>query len=256
MNVTEDPIDHTPAHADDLNTIKALQTLHHKLDLQDLWRHCFPHDCSFTYRANHQIKAHLDRTYTSNTVAKHTFGWATCQTTIPTDHWMVLTKYAPANTPFIRKGRWTWQISSLEDKKLIKKVIQLQRQLTRLLSNNVAHETSNPQSLWKSFKDDIKETATKHNKTSRSKINKQINLIRKDMEELTNHPNLDEDESVRYNEAFLANKLAHLKKARAKRLQRRIESNTSIPGGNPGWDMVSNKQRKEAQRHPLSPKDP
>ena len=50
--------------------------------------------------------------------------------------------------------------------------------------------------------------------------------------------------------------LAHLKKARAKRLQRQIKSNTSIPGGNPGWDMVSNKQRKEAQRHPLSPKDP
>jgi exonuclease III len=108
LNVTEDPIDRAPTHANDLKVIDALQNLCHSLDLQDSWRHAFPHNRCFTYRANNnrqQIKSHLDRIYTSSTVAKHTFGWETCQTAMPTDHWMVLTKYAPANAPFIGKGR-------------------------------------------------------------------------------------------------------------------------------------------------------
>ena len=112
----------------------------------------------------------------SSTTAKHTFGWETCQTAIPMDHWMVLTKYAPTDAPFIGKGRWTWQIPSLEDKNLIKKVIergkQLQLSLTQIQAGNPDHNTSNPQSLWKSFKDDIKDLAVKHNKSSRSKIAK------------------------------------------------------------------------------------
>jgi exonuclease III len=127
LNVTEDPIDRAPAHADDLNAVEALRNFRHSLDLQDSWRHAFPHDRCFTYRAHNnglQIKSRLDRIYTSTTAAKHTFGWLTSQTAVPTDHWMVLTKYAPADAPFIGKGRWTWQLPSLEDKELIKKVVE------------------------------------------------------------------------------------------------------------------------------------
>ena len=49
LNVTKDPIDRAPAHADDLNAVEALRNLRHSLDLQDSWRHAFPHDQSFTY---------------------------------------------------------------------------------------------------------------------------------------------------------------------------------------------------------------
>lgn len=252
MNVTEDPIDHAPAHTDDLNAVEALRNLRHKLDLQDSWRHCFPHDRSFTYRANlngQQIKSRLDRIYTSNLAAKHTFGWTTTQTAVPTDHWMVLTKYAPADAPFIGKGRWTWQISSLEDKKLIKEVIdrgiELQRQLTQIITKNVACEISNPQSLWKAFKDDIKITASEYSKSSRSRITKRIDLIRNDMKELTNHPNLDSDETIRYNEAFLANELAHLEKLKARDRKDEMRATLTHQGETLGgtWSAI-NKERK------------
>lgn len=84
------------------------------------------------------------------------------------------------------------------------------------LRNGTDHGTSNPQTLWKSFKNDIREMAQKHNKESRAKITKRMDAIRKDMDELTNHPNLDTDTNTCHNEAFLANKLAHLEKVQAR----------------------------------------
>jgi hypothetical protein len=127
---------------------------------------------------------------------------------------MVLTKYAPADAPQIGKGRWTWQILSLKDKKLIEGVIrrgmQLQEELAHYKTESPTHGTCNPQTLWKSFKEDIKTAAKKHSKSSRSRIEKQIGAIQKDMSNLTNHPNLDTNESICYNEAFLACELEHL----------------------------------------------
>ena len=252
LNVTEDPIDRAPAHADDINAIEALRNLRHSLDLQDSWRHAFPHERSFTYRAHsngQQIKSRLDRIYTTSAAAKHTFGWETCQTAVPTDHWMVLAKYAPAEAPFIGKGRWTWQIPSLEDKKLTKSVVergmQLQTELTQIMIENPAREISNPQLLWKLFKDDIRQLATKHNKKSRSKVAKRIELIKKDMTELTNHPNLDDDDSIRLSEALLASEVGHLERLQAR--DHKDETRTvlayqgEVLGG--AWSAI-NKERK------------
>jgi exonuclease III len=119
FNVMEDPIDRAPARPDDPNAVEALRNLRHSLDLQDSWRHAFPNDRSFTYRANNngnQIKSRLDRIYTSSAVVKHTFDWKTCLMAVPTDHWLVSTKYAPAEAPYIGKGRWTLQLTALENK--------------------------------------------------------------------------------------------------------------------------------------------
>ena len=189
LNLTEDPIDRSPAHADDINAIEALRNLRHSLDLQDSWRHAFPHERSFTYRANHngqQIKSRIDRIYTSSTAVKHTFRWETCQTPVLTDHWMVLIKYAPADTPYVGKGRWSWQIPSLEDKKLMEQItergMQLQAELTKATTEHHDRRTANPQSLWKPFKDDIKQIAIKHDKKSRYKTAKCIKQLRRDME--------------------------------------------------------------------------
>ena len=252
FNVTEDPIDRAPARSDDLNAIEALRNLRHSLDLQDTWRHAFPYDRNFTYRANcngQQIKSRLDRIYTSSAAAKHTFGWKTCQTAVPTDHWMVMTKYAPADAPFIGKGRWTWQITSLEDRKLIKNVIErgmtLLNDLEKLKQENTCREKANAQTLWTSFKEDIREIAKACSRESRTKITKRIELITKDIHELMNHPDLDEDESIRQNEAFLANELEHLEKTRARDHKDLTRTSLAYQGEKLGgaWSAI-NKERK------------
>ena len=123
FNVTEEPIDRAPAHLDNTEAIAALRNLRQCLGMEDTWRHAFPHDRAFTYRATtngHSIKSRIDRIYTSREAANATFDWKNSQTSVPTDHWMVSVKYAPTHAPFIGKGWWTMQIPELKNKDLLK----------------------------------------------------------------------------------------------------------------------------------------
>src|ERR1700735_5628733 len=58
--------------------------------------------------------------------------------------------------------------------------------------------------------------AKKHNKESRCKISKHINLITKDLHELMSHPDQDENDTVQFNEAILASELDHLERMKAR----------------------------------------
>jgi hypothetical protein len=49
-----------------------------------------------------------------------TYDWTMCPTAVPTDHWLVTTKFAPAHAPHIGKGRWTMKVGILQDKNLRK----------------------------------------------------------------------------------------------------------------------------------------
>ena len=122
FNLTEEEIDRSPPHLDDTRAIDALRNLRQCLNLQDTWRHQFPNERCFTYRATNNgqhVSSRLDRIYTAQDAAKYTFDWRMTQTSVPTDHWMVTMKYAPKSAPYIGKGRWTWHTPSLEDRKLM-----------------------------------------------------------------------------------------------------------------------------------------
>jgi len=223
FNLTEDQIDRSPAHLDDTRAIEALRNLRQCLNLQDSWRHQYPNERSFTYRANvngQHVKSRIDRIYTSAEAAKFTFNWRMKQSSVPTDHWLVIAKYAPTSAPYIGKGRWTWQKSSLEDEDLMEKVDErgliLQNDLESIQRNNTPRDITNPQQLWSDFKDDITSLAKTHGKESCAKISKKIKAIEKDLKSLTNHPDIDNDETLRTNEAFLANELTHLEKIKAR----------------------------------------
>lgn len=151
--------------------------------------------------------------------------------------------------PFIGKGRWTWQRSSLEDKDLMDKIIErghtLCADLWELKSKNTLHKTENPQTLWKKFKNDICLTATKHGKTSGSKISKCIDMIEKDLKALSNIPNLEDMEALKVNEVFLVNELAHLESIQARDRKDETRATLSNQGERLGgaWTAI-NKERK------------
>ena len=69
--------------------------------------------------------------------------------------------------------------------------------------------------------------------------------IRDDMDELTNHPNLDTRDEIRYNEAFLANELAHLEKVQASDHRDKLRATLANHGEKLGgvWSAI-NKERK------------
>ncbi|KAH9049817.1 Endonuclease/exonuclease/phosphatase, partial [Lactarius deliciosus] len=193
FNLTEDLIDRSPPHHNDINAIEALRNLRQCLNLQDTWRHNNPNERAFTYRAMNNgthRKSRLDRIYTSADAAKLTFEWKMAHTSVPTNHWLVSTKYAPTETPALGKGRWTWQLSSLEDKKLLLKIvnrgIDLIKDLDRLQRNPEDRGAENPQTLWYAFKNDIKKLAMAHNQMSWAKLTSRMKAIERDLKELSN----------------------------------------------------------------------
>ena len=252
FNVTEELIDRAPAHLDDTNAIAALRNLRQCLSLEDSWRHTFPHERSFTYRATtngQTTMSRLDRIYTSSEVAKAAYNWKTTQSSVPTDHWMVSVKYAPLQAPYIGTGRWTMQLPELKNEDLLDRLITRGRKLqTDLNDPTNAHQTreqENPQSLWASFKVDIVKITKKHCSESRGKLRKKIVAIEKNIKTLTRNPDLDTDNSLRAKEAFWARELANLKQiqARDKRDETRavVANHGEVLGG--VWSGM-NKDRK------------
>ena len=252
FNVTEDKIDRAPAHLDDPAAADALRNLRHILNIQDSWRISFPNERSFTYRANangSQIQSRLDRIYTTSTVNDKILEWKTIQTAVPTDHSLVLAKFSPTSAPFIGKGRWTWRPQALNDIMLMDKIedrgILLRSEIQRLQEMNTPREQANPQTLWHSFKDDIKKLAKEsidkayHRKTSK------IKKLREEIRTLANHPNIDRDERIRTNEAFAANELAYLEKITARDRKDLTKASLANHGERLGgpWSAISKEKK-------------
>ncbi|KAH9180212.1 Endonuclease/exonuclease/phosphatase, partial [Lactarius sanguifluus] len=201
FNLTEDPIDRLPAHHDNTAAIAALRNLRQCLDLQDTWRHAFPHERCFTFRAKNngqQIKSWIDRIYTSCEAAKTTLEWDIHQTSVPTDHWLVSVRYAPTHAPYIGKGRTAIHASEVKNNELTDPIIErgktLQSDMIRLVRDNVPREVENPQTLWHDFKSDTGKIAKKHCNESRGKRTKKINAIEHARKNLANNPELDSDD--------------------------------------------------------------
>jgi hypothetical protein len=128
-----------------------------------------PSEKSFTYRANangQHIQSRLDRIYTNLATSELTYDWKTTPSAVPTDHWMVAVKYSPHDAPYIGRGRWTWPLDTLKNNKLINTIIdrgiQLQDDFNELERDQPDQTITNRQLLWKTFKEDIKNSAKKH----------------------------------------------------------------------------------------------
>ncbi|KIJ61503.1 hypothetical protein HYDPIDRAFT_169730 [Hydnomerulius pinastri MD-312] len=162
FNITEDPINRTPAHLDNENVIEALRDLQHTLGLKDTWHHSNPTERLFTYMSNANSMSQLDRIYSQSTHEHSLSRWDHTHTSISTNHKMVL-------TPFIRKGRWTWPLGLMpvHDHNLTNKItkigLELQRNLSALTEDRV---TGNAQQLWEQFKTKISDEAKKKNSES------------------------------------------------------------------------------------------
>lgn len=223
FNVTEDQIGRATAHLDDIAAIAALRNLRQCLGLEDTWCHAFPHDRSCTYRATlngQAIKSRLDQIYMSKESAKVALDWKTTQTAVLTNHWMVSVRYAPSQAPFIGTGRWTMQIPELKKKELINRIVDrgktLQAKLCDLSRAQIPCDVKNTQSLWVAFKADIVKLTKKHCSKTQGKLGNKILDIEKDLKCLAGNPELDTNDIVRTEEAFLVNELTILKRIQAR----------------------------------------
>ena len=253
FNVTEEPIDRSPAKHDTQGAITALREYRLSAGVQDQWRHAFPKAREFTYRATvneKQIKSRLDRIYISNAKANSSFDWKIAPSTIPTDHWMVTVKYAPLDAPYIGNGRWTWPLHTLNDKKLMywveTKGKELQKEMERLTTMpDTRSRMDNPQLHWKKFKSEITEHIAKEAKMKRNRAKTRLQKLERDRKEILTRLELEENEDLQWQEAILANEIGHLEKITSYNNRQRIKAKISWHGEKLGgtWSNLS-KPRK------------
>lgn len=260
FNITEDSIDRVPArHIKDKAT-EALREVHRKWNIQDTWRHTHPNSRCFTYHANAGgaiIQSRLDCIYTTPEIAQHVFDWQIKPSAVPTDHWLVKVKYAPSDAPHIGKGQWTWPLYLLKKEDLMKKVeqhgIELLHKTERLELENVDRAITNPQVLWKTFKEDLAKLAKSSSKASYHKLNSRITAIEKDLQSLLANPNLDANEAMCTNAAFLSNELEHLVRVRAKNQRTKLKAKLANQGERLGgcWSVISKEKKPRDLIHRL-----
>jgi len=243
FNIVEDPIDRAPARADNGPASAALRACRQSLGLQDTWRQTFPDERTFTYISPHNTMSRIDRIYANPETGKCLSDWVVEPSEIPSDHRMTLVQFAPQNVPFIGKGRQSWPLGLLHDKPLNQKVhtqgLELQEQLRSLPPND---RTSNAQTLWQQFKDDIKKEACIAAKSQMSKISKRISALKKDLAEASKNLSLDKDELSRTNVIALDRKINHLEKKCYKTAYDKAQALWFIKGEqiNKYWSKVNN----------------
>ncbi|KAG1829529.1 Endonuclease/exonuclease/phosphatase [Suillus subalutaceus] len=216
FNLTENPIDRAPAQLDNENAISALRDLRSTLRVQDTWRDEHPHQRMFTFSSNHHTLSRIDRIYASERHTESLVEWNSGISQIPTDHHMVSVRLAPPNLPHIGKGRWSWPVGIISDidlnKKIIESDIEAQRRIEEMGPRT---ETTNPQTIWKTFKDNLTILAKDTTKTHLAKINQRIKTLTKDLRKITNcKENTLED--TRMNRIILEKEIEHLHKKRYK----------------------------------------
>ena len=253
FNLTEEPIDRYPAKHDSQGAIAALRDFRLNNDVQDQWRHTYPKTREYTYRAllnGQQVKSRLDRIYVSQSKSKFTFDWKITPSSVPTDHWLVTVKFAPKNAPYIGKGRWTWPLNVLGDKKIMeqveKKGIKLQEDLETIrTSPNERTATNNPQLMWKTFKSEITEWVAHEAKIKHHKCRTKIRKLKKDREETLAHPDFEENGELQWHETILAKEIEHLERVTSKNNRERLKAKINWHGEKLGgtWSNLS-KRRK------------
>ncbi|KAL4068661.1 hypothetical protein V8B97DRAFT_2024613 [Scleroderma yunnanense] len=159
-NIVEDPLDQASARSDNNPAVNALCTCRQTLNVQDFWCQAFPSEHLFTYSS------------LSNWVS------TTCE--IPSDHKITLVQLTPLNDPYIGKGH------CLEPQQKIDNPPQDDR-------------STNPQTLWQQFKDNIKKEASKAVRSQILKITQWISTLRKDTAIMYSLPSLDTKEALSTN---------------------------------------------------------
>ncbi|KAG2131745.1 Endonuclease/exonuclease/phosphatase [Suillus clintonianus] len=201
FNLTEDPLDRAPARPDNENATDALRDLRESLNIHDNWRKTHPTSRLFTFYSNSNSYSRLDRIYSSPTHDKSLYDWSACTSAIPTDHKMILVRYAPPNTPHIGNGRWSWPLGLINDEKLLNNISQIGRIAQQKIETYRQPNESNIQTIWEDFKIKIRQEAKKATKENLYKINTRIKQLEKDIKLTLRNDDIDTNSDTRRQKA-------------------------------------------------------
>ncbi|KAF5382437.1 hypothetical protein D9615_002719 [Tricholomella constricta] len=220
LNLIEDSMDRLPARAPPQAPTEALSSLKSKFGLVDGWRQTYPTTRKFTFRTeNGDSQSRLDRIYIAENLTRFSHQWEITNTGISTDHKLVSVRLLNPAAPHLGKGRYAIPNTLLRHKDLVNQITELSMLYqTKLdeLDNKPRDENNNPQREHKIFKDKLAATIRKYAKSVMPKIQKTINNLGKDRDELVNNAEIN-DEEKRTTTALLDERITQLEKIRHNR---------------------------------------
>ena len=255
FNIVEDKIDQAPARLDDEKASTALRDLRNAHHLQDAWRHAFQNTRQFIFRAHTGSLSRLDQIYAASMHQQNLFQWEIGPARVPTDHDLVSVRFSPTDAPQIGKGRWTWPLYLINNKKLLKDVIEhgnkLEKAMLTIAQNRT--ETQNPQTMWATFKKEITTLAREEARTSAVRMDNKINNLRKDIATLANEQDIDTNKDTRINKSLLHSELDHLAKKRRATARVKAQAQWTHKGEKMGryWTKVNSARKPKEIIHRL-----
>ncbi len=186
FNIVESPMDRHPPRPDQANAVEALQRLCLRMRLKDEWRERHKDERMYTYlQTATGSQSRIDRLYMDSRMAVNAVEWKTVGPGFATDHQLTCCVLTNRDKPYIGRGRWRMHNMLLMDnefcKQLKEKGMRFQDALNTLGTRTASR---NPQTLYASFKEDIRNIAKARAKERVPKIERKIVAMRKDMKEL------------------------------------------------------------------------
>ncbi|KAL7280621.1 hypothetical protein ACG7TL_005558 [Trametes sanguinea] len=184
FNVVENAIDRLPMRSDPTGATTALSNLLTGSRLLDSWRKAHPTDRAYTYAHNNGAsQSRLDRIYVSNDLQPAAANWAIKYVGLPTDHALVTISIANYRAPAVGKGRWRMPETLLNDQPFLSTMKALGLAFQRkLLAINERTETVNPQTIYHSFKNDLREAARERTKAKAITGKKRLARLREQLD--------------------------------------------------------------------------
>ncbi|EJD37616.1 hypothetical protein AURDEDRAFT_73023, partial [Auricularia subglabra TFB-10046 SS5] len=174
FNQVEDAIDRFPAKKNAIDSPDTFDALKKSLNVVDGWRNTFPNKTEWTWRnADRSSMSRIDRIYLTKDLLLSSRDW-TIKTSNLTrnDHSRIGVEIAHPNAPEAGPGRWSMRPDLIKNTSFMTEVDALlgsARNKIEALDNQQRSADHNAQTIWKDFKDSVRELARKLDKVAAGK---------------------------------------------------------------------------------------
>ncbi|KAK0429608.1 hypothetical protein EV421DRAFT_1723050 [Armillaria borealis] len=202
--------------------------------MRDGWRDTYPTKKCFTFLQNGtNSQSRIDRIYLKTEMLNSTRGWKVKPVGLPgLDHNIIMTQITCEDAPAHGKGRWSLDISTLNDKTL-RTFIQERGEKAEsdaiLASGPLRSEEFNPQRILHRFTKDILAFAREREKIIKSKWNEKERNLEKQLDTLMTDDSVSQEE-LKSTSAKIKNDMKMLAEEKHTRTQKRAAAKNRLDG--------------------------
>ncbi|KAL1739216.1 hypothetical protein HDZ31DRAFT_27610, partial [Schizophyllum fasciatum] len=205
----------------------------------DGWRATFPDRREYTHYGNTPNgprASRIDRIYVTDELFASAREWAIVDPGVRTDHRMVSVQLTSESAPLVGRGRWKLSTFMIKDKKVKdftkEQGLRAIKALERLLTSGTRSEIENPQTILKSFKDEVTHFARERQKAVVPRTLQEIKALRAELRK-TNKVNTISDAKRAADGAALSKQIQELEKKRLQQAKANARARHRLEGHTP-----------------------